>query len=60
LLNASYRTLRGPLLTVPHQDGAAYRDAWNDRPLEARVRNEQAELAFEIGPRSVGCIVRQQ
>jgi hypothetical protein len=60
LLNASYRTLRGPLLTVPHQDGAAYRDAWNDRPLEARVRNEQAELSFEIGPRSVGCIVRQQ
>lgn len=55
--NSNYRTLRGPLLTVPHRQGASYRDAWADKPIDAGVRDGIATLTFEIGPRQVGCVV---
>lgn len=57
LFNANHRTLRGPLITVPHRDGASYRNAWADKPIDATVRDGSATLAIEIGPRQVGCIV---
>jgi len=60
LFNANYRTQRGRLLTVPHRVGRSYRDAWHARPVEAATRGGQATLTFEIGPRSVGCIVQGQ
>lgn len=59
LYNANYRTQRGHLITVPHQAGVKYREAWNDRPVTVRVREDWDELEFEIGPRAVGCLVRE-
>ncbi|MFW6162023.1 MAG: DUF6259 domain-containing protein [Planctomycetota bacterium] len=59
LFNATYRTVRGTLLVVPHRAGATYRDAWNGRPLAATVRDGRAALALEIGPRSVGCVTQR-
>lgn len=58
--NANYRTLRGHLMTVSHRSGAKYRDAWNDRPIEFRAASGgRAELVFDIGPRSLGCVVQE-
>lgn len=57
IFNSNYRTLRGPLLVVPHRQGASYRDAWADRPIGAPVRDGAATLTLDIGPRQVGCIV---
>jgi hypothetical protein len=60
LWNANYRTARGTVLTVPHVAGAQYFDAWNERPIAAKIQGEQATLELEIGPRSVGCIVQHR
>lgn len=59
LYNANRRTLRGLLLTVEHHPGATYTDAWAGAPVTADVKGSRAALTFEIGPRSVGCIVQQ-
>ena len=60
LFNANYRTQRGHLMTVPHAPGRSYYDTWNTRPVEVTVRGGRAALTFDIGPRSVGCIVQGQ
>jgi len=59
LFNANYRTLRGKLFVVPHKRGTEYYDSWNNKPVKAAIRNGVAELSFEIGPRSVGCVVQR-
>jgi hypothetical protein len=59
LLNANYQTLRGGLLRVASRRGAEYWDAWNERPVRARVEGEQTVLELEIGPRAVGCVVER-
>jgi hypothetical protein len=57
LYNARHRTVRGPMLRVPHRDGQTYCDAWNDRP--ARIQRDGSDDLFmlEIGPHGVGCVV---
>ena len=60
LLNANYRTLRGKLMRVAHRPGATYADAWTGRPVAVETHGGTAELSFQIGPRSVGCIVQEQ
>jgi hypothetical protein len=59
LLNANYRTARGPLLRVVPADGATYFDAWNERPLRVKTEGGTARLEIELGPRAVGCVVQQ-
>ena len=34
LYNARHRTVRGPVLRLPHREGATYYDAWHHRPAE--------------------------
>jgi len=58
LYNANPRTVRGPVLRVPHKEGAQYLDAWNSRPAEVRIVGEDAEITLELGPKDVGCVVR--
>ena len=58
LYNARHRTVRGPMLRVPHREGAAWYDAWNDRPVEVRRDGATDVLHLEIGPNDVGCVVR--
>jgi len=59
LFNANYRTIRGHLMTVQHRENAQYIDAWNQRPVEAKGQGGSVRLFSDIGPRSVGCIVRR-
>ena len=56
LYNARPTTVRGTVLSVPHQDGATYRDEWNDKELQPELRSGQAILSLELGPQSIGCI----
>ena len=59
LFNANYSTVRGELLAVHHTPGAKYRDAWNGRALKPRISKGVAYLDLTLGPRDVGCIVRE-
>ena len=58
LYNANYRTIRGHLMTVQHREGARYADEWRERSVGAEVAGDRARLSFEVGPRSVGCVVQ--
>ena len=58
LYNARPTTVRGTLITIPHQAGATYRDQWNDRDLTPVIRDGKAILALELGPQSIGCITQ--
>ena len=60
LFNANHRTVRGVLFSVPHRAGATYRDAWNGRVLAVEATDGVAEIAIDIGPRAVGCIVQRR
>ena len=57
LFNAEYCTSRGGLLTVPHEAGRRYVDAFSGEEIAARVENDTAVLPVELGPRGVGCVV---
>ncbi|MCL6520022.1 MAG: DUF6259 domain-containing protein [Armatimonadetes bacterium] len=59
LFNANYSTVRGELLAVEHTPGAKYYDVWNGRELKPRIVGEIAYLTLEIGPRDVGCVVKE-
>lgn len=59
LFNAGYRTRRGVVLEVRDGTGARYADAWNDTPIEPEIDGQTARIPYEIGPRSVGCIIRE-
>jgi hypothetical protein len=54
--NARPTTVRGAVLTVPHHEGATYRDEWNDKELQPDLRDGHAILSLELGPQSIGCI----
>lgn len=58
LYNARPTTVRGAILTVPHQDGAIYRDEWNGKELTPKIQNGKAMLSIELGPQSIGCITQ--
>jgi len=57
LYNAAWHTVRGELLAVEHRAGTAYRDVWNDHPLQPRIVDGRAYLTLELGPKDVGCVV---
>ena len=59
LFNANYSTVRGELLAVRHTPGAKYRDVWNGRDLKPRITKGITYLNLELGPRDVGCIVKE-
>jgi hypothetical protein len=58
LFNANYRSLRGNLLVLPQRPGARYFDAWNEKPIQAEVKDGAAHVPIELGPRGVGCVVQ--
>lgn len=59
LYNANGRSVGKPVLRVPHVEGARYHDDWNDRPLTPEIRDGQAIISLELGPKSVGCLVQR-
>ena len=59
LYNANGRAVRGALLRVPHPAGASYADAWKGQPLRPVITAGQAEIAVDLGPKAVGCVVQK-
>ena len=59
LFNADYRTVRGPLLRVPLSRGKTFSNAFGGDQLQPRVAGNQAEVALELEPWGVGCIVQR-
>ena len=57
LYNARHRTVRGPVLRVPHREGATYFDAWHARPAQIVRDGDHAIIHTEIGPHGTGCVV---
>ncbi|MBL7044562.1 MAG: hypothetical protein ISR77_38405 [Pirellulaceae bacterium] len=57
--NARHRTVRGPVLSLPHSRDALYHDAWNDRPADVRLVDGHDVVHLEIGPHGAGCLVVQ-
>jgi hypothetical protein len=59
LLNTRHRTVRGPILRLPHDPAAAYHDAWHDRPATVTRCGSWDLVSTELGPHGAGCIVVQ-
>ena len=59
LYNSRHRTVRGPVLRLPHRDGVTYHDAWQGRPADVRRDGNDDLISTELGPHGVGCLVRQ-
>lgn len=59
LYNTRHRTVRGPVLRVPHRDGAEYEDAWHGRPADVRRDGQDDVLSTELGPHGAGCLVQR-
>jgi hypothetical protein len=59
LYNANGRTVRGTILRVPYNPGDMFEDVWNGAPLTPGIDGEIAEIAVEIGPMDLGCVVRR-
>jgi hypothetical protein len=57
--NSRHRTVRGPVLSLPHHGDAVYHDAWNDRPVDVRRVGGRDVVHLEIGPHGAGCLVVQ-
>ncbi|MPM61866.1 hypothetical protein SDC9_108729 [bioreactor metagenome] len=59
LWNGRFSTYRGPVLRVPHVEGAHYYDAWNATPvtLERDGADDILSVA-EMAPQGLGCIVQ--
>ena len=60
LFNADYRTFRGPVLAAAHEAGATYRDGFSGEEVTPQVKDNQATLSAELGPREVGCLIQRQ
>ncbi len=58
LYNNRPKTYSGVVLVVPHQPGAKYRDAWNDKELAPTIENGMAKISLVIDPQQPGCIVQ--
>lgn len=58
LYNASYKPLKGSLISVKHTQGAKYFDLFNGREIPFKITSNNAELSISIMPRSVTCIVQ--
>ena len=59
LYNANGRSVRGPVLRLEHPAGAKYEDAWHGGDLQPNISEGHAEVAVELGPRGIGCIVQK-
>ena len=56
--NQRFTTVRGEILKIRHFEGATYYDAWNDKPLRARISGDYAYISLEMYPQAVECIIQ--
>ena len=55
--NRANKTMRGPLLDLPYEEGVSYYDAWNERPCETERRGDRILILGSVDAQDVGCIV---
>ncbi len=58
LLNLSNHTFRGVSIRIPHVPGAQYEDLWNRQRLTPKISGKRAEIAVELDPGGVGCVLQ--
>ncbi len=58
LFNAGPDAVQGPVLRLPHIDGAVYRDAWRDTLLQPRTLGGEDEITMQIPANGVTMLVR--
>jgi hypothetical protein len=59
LYNARPRTYSGVVLSIPHVEGAKYRDAWNDAELTPTIEKGMALISVRLDPQQPGCVVQE-
>ncbi len=59
LYNARFQTAHGPVLRIPHREGATYRDVWNGTPLHPVIEGGVATLHLTLPPQGLGCVVQE-
>ena len=57
--NGNFVSIDRDVLAVPHQAGAKYFDAWNNRMLRPVVKDNMAYIRLRLDPQDVGCVVQQ-
>lgn len=57
LYNRAYITYRGDVLRLRHTPGNRYYDAWNERPIDAVIKDGYAVIPYEIHAQQIGCII---
>ncbi|MCE5240021.1 DUF6259 domain-containing protein [bacterium] len=60
LFNAEFHTMRGDLLSIPHQAGTRYVNAFTGAVIKPRIVKGQAIIPVAIGPRDVGCVAAER
>lgn len=58
LWNGRWQSFAGPVLRIPHVEGATYRDLWNDRELTPRIEDGQAVIEQSLGARNIGVVAQ--
>jgi len=58
LWNGRWQSFSGPVLRIPHVEGAAYRDLWADRELTPRIEGGFAIIEQELGARNIGVVAQ--
>lgn len=59
LYNSRPKTYSGTVLAIPHQTGAKYRDAWNNKELQPVIENGVAKISLSIDPQMVAAVVQE-
>ena len=52
MFNARDQTARGPILSVAHEQGAVYHNAWIDRPLKPEIVESKAMHSLPLDPQA--------
>ncbi len=58
LFNGRWQSYAGPVLRVPHIEGATYRDLWNERELTPRIEGGYATIELELGARNIAVLAQ--
>ncbi|MGD9494955.1 MAG: DUF6259 domain-containing protein [Armatimonadota bacterium] len=57
LFNDLPHTAEGPAIEIAHREGASYREAWEDVPLQPQIAEGRARIALTIPPKKLCVIV---
>ena len=59
IYNGRPKTYSGPVLAIPHQAGAKYREVWHNKELRPVVENGIAVISLSIDPQMVAAVVQE-